>query len=80
MAGTYKIASLSTPKNALNSQEGGISALHVIELSSLQPPKATIPMLVTLLGIVTEVKPLQPEKAPLPMLVTLLGIVTEVKP
>ena len=36
-------------------------------------------MLVTLLGIVTEVKPLQPEKALLPMLVTLLGIVTEVK-
>ena len=37
-------------------------------------------MLVTLLGIVTEVKPLQPQKASLPMLVTLLGIVTEVKP
>ena len=37
-------------------------------------------MLVTLLGIVTEVKPLQPEKAEDPMLVTLLGIVTEVKP
>ncbi len=37
-------------------------------------------MLVTLLGIVTEVKPVQPEKAQFPMLVTLLGIVTEVKP
>ena len=37
-------------------------------------------MLVTLLGIVTEVKPVQPEKALIPMLVTLLGIVTEVKP
>ena len=37
-------------------------------------------MLVTLLGIVTEVKPEQPEKAKFPMLVTLLGIVTEVKP
>ena len=36
-------------------------------------------MLVTLLGIVTEVKPLQPQKASSPMLVTLLGIVTEVK-
>ena len=36
-------------------------------------------MLVTLLGIVTEVKPLQPEKADSPILVTLLGIVTEVK-
>jgi hypothetical protein len=37
-------------------------------------------MLVTLLGIVTEVKPLQYAKAQLPMLVTLLGIVTEVRP
>jgi hypothetical protein len=36
-------------------------------------------MLVTLLGIVTEVKPLQSKKALSPMLVTLLGIVTEVK-
>ena len=36
-------------------------------------------MLVTLLGIVTEVNLEQPEKASLPMLVTLLGIVTEVK-
>ena len=36
-------------------------------------------MLVTLLGIVTEVKPEQPEKTPAPMLFTLLGIVTEVK-
>ena len=33
-------------------------------------------MLVTLLGIVTEVRPLQPEKAHPPMLVTELGIVT----
>ena len=37
-------------------------------------------MLVTLLGIVTEVRPLQPEKAELPILVTLLGIETEVRP
>ena len=37
-------------------------------------------MLVTLLGIVTEVRPEQPENALLPMLVTLLGIVTEVRP
>ena len=32
-------------------------------------------MLVTLLGIVTEVKEEQPEKALYPMLVTLLGII-----
>ena len=36
-------------------------------------------MLVTLLGIVTEVKEEQLQKAYSPMLVTLLGIVTEVK-
>ena len=36
-------------------------------------------MLVTLLGIVTEVKEEQSWKAPSPMLVTLSGIVTEVK-
>ena len=36
-------------------------------------------MLVTLLGIVTEVKEEQPAKALSPMLVTLLGIVTEVR-
>ena len=36
-------------------------------------------MLVTLLGIVTEVKLLQQLKAASPMLVTLLGIVTDVK-
>ena len=36
-------------------------------------------MLVTLLGIVTEVKEEQPAKAELPMPITLLGIVTEVK-
>ena len=36
-------------------------------------------MLVTLLGMVTEVKPEQPEKAYSPMLVTLLGMVMEVK-
>ena len=37
------------------------------------------PMLVTLLGIVTEVRDLQPEKALYPMLVTVLGIVIEVR-
>ena len=37
-------------------------------------------MLVTELGIVTDVKPEQPENAEFPMLMTELGIVTEVKP
>ena len=36
-------------------------------------------MLVTLLGIVTEVRPVQPEKADAPILVTLLGMVMEVR-
>jgi metal-sulfur cluster biosynthetic enzyme len=39
-----------------------------------------MPMLVTELGMVTEVKPLQPSKASTLMLVTELGMVTEVKP
>ena len=37
-------------------------------------------MLVTLLGMVTEVRPVQPRNAEPPMLVTLLGMVTEVRP
>ena len=41
--------------------------------------KALPPILVTLLGMVTEVKEVQPSKAQLPILVTLLGMVTEVK-
>ena len=37
-------------------------------------------MLVTELGMITEVRPLHPEKAYPPMLVTELGMVTEVRP
>ena len=37
-------------------------------------------MLVTELGIVTEVRPEQPENAHTPMLVTELGMVAEVRP
>ena len=55
-------------------------AFHTTEVKLLQPEKAELPMLVTLLGIVTEVKPVQSAKASSSMLVTLLGIVTEVKP
>ena len=44
------------------------------------PLNASLPMLVTLLGIVIEVKLVQPENAPSPMLVTPSGIVIEVKP
>ena len=41
--------------------------------------KAELPILVTLLGMVTEVKEEQPSKAENSILVTLLGMVTEVK-
>ena len=37
-------------------------------------------MLVTELGMVTEVRPVQSENAPLSMLLTELGMVTEVRP
>ena len=51
-----------------------------MSLIPVQPWKALEPILVTLLGIVTEVKPLQEEKASSPIFVTLLGIVIELKP
>jgi hypothetical protein len=41
--------------------------------------KASSSILVTLLGMVTEVKEVQSSKAQYPILVTLLGMVTEVK-
>ena len=42
--------------------------------------KAPTPILVTELGIVTEVRPMHKKKALSPILVTELGIVTEVRP
>ena len=44
----------------------------------MQLENAFCPILVTLLGILTEVKLVQPKNAPFPILVTLLGILTEV--
>ena len=41
--------------------------------------KASLPILVTLLGMVTEVRELQPMKALSPIVVTLFGMVTEVR-
>ena len=55
-------------------------SLYIGVVKLVQPSKAAFPMLVTLLGMVTEVKAVQPEKAELPMLVTLSGIITDVKP
>jgi hypothetical protein len=48
--------------------------------NSLQLEKASSPIDVTLLGIVTEVRPEQPSKALLPMDVTLLGITVPLHP
>ena len=41
----------------------GLSDTTSIAVKPEQKPKAELPMLVTLLGISTEVKPVQPEKA-----------------
>ena len=41
--------------------------------------KVSLPIVVTLLGMVTEVRELQPMKVSLPIVVTLLGMVTEVR-
>ena len=46
----------------------------------MQPEKADDPILVTELGIETEVKPVQPEKADDPISVTELGMFTDVRP
>ena len=54
--------------------------LTTIEARLEQAEKAPLPMLVTLLGIVTDVRPEQPQKALSPMLLTLSGIVTDVSP
>jgi len=49
------------------------------KLNLLQYPKASSPMLVTLLGMEIEVRLEQFQKAELPMLVTLLGMEIEVR-
>ena len=45
----------------------------------MHPVKASLPIVVTLLGMVTEVRELQPLKANCPIVVTLLGMVTEIR-
>ena len=77
-AGTYKGMDLSTLIKTLPPKAGGLSALQVIEVNLRLLSNALSPMLVTLLGIVTDVIWEQPEKAYALMLVTLLGIVNEV--
>ena len=46
----------------------------------MQSANASMPMLVTLFGMVTEVSPVQPDNAPSSMLVIPLGIVMDVSP
>ena len=55
-------------------------ALKFNVVKPLQPLNASLPMEVTLFGMVTEVKPLQPLNASPPMEVTLFPMVTEVNP
>ena len=45
----------------------------------MHPLKASLPIVVTLLGMVTEVRELQYLKAQPPIVVTLLGMVIEVR-
>ena len=47
---------------------------RMTDVNLVQPPKASSPMLVTLLPMVMEVRPLQPSKALFPILVTLSPI------
>ena len=51
----------------------------IIEVRPLQELNALLPMLITLLGMVTDVSLEQPENASYPMVVTLLGMVMEVR-
>ncbi len=55
---------------------GGVLVSHIILVLLLV--KALLPIVVTLLGMVTEVRDLQSSKALPPIFVTLLGMVTEV--
>ena len=57
---------------------GGVFVSHMI-LVIFVLSKALSPIVVTLLGMVTEVRELQPLKAYLSIVVTLLGMVTKVK-
>ena len=54
---------------------GGVLVSHIILAISI---KASLPIVVTLLGMVTEFRELQPLKALPPIFVTLFGKVTEV--
>ena len=57
-----------------------LTAFQLIVVKPVHPEKALSPMLVTELGISTDVKPVHSLKALLPMLLTELPIVKEVKP
>ena len=50
---------VDTAENAYDPNNGATDDILVISVSPLQPSKARLPMLVTELGMVTEVSPLQ---------------------
>ncbi len=56
---------------------GGVLVSHMT--LALLLVKADSPIVVTLLGMVTEVREVQPLKAPSLIVVTLLGMVTEIR-
>ena len=78
--GTYNVALLKV--FLLNVSYPILNGFVISEITVeiFAPANAPSPILVTLLGMVTEVRPEQSANAPPPMLVTLLGMVTEVRP
>ena len=65
------------PPSTFQYRAGGVLVSHII--LALLLVKALLPIVVTLLGMVTEVRELQPLKASPPIVITLLGMVTEVR-
>ena len=65
------------PPSTFQYRAGGVLVSHII--LALLLVKALLPIVVTLLGMVTEVRELQPLKASPPIVVTLLGMFTEVR-
>jgi hypothetical protein len=77
--GIFSIASFGILLKQDEPSEGGIFANEIMLRKLLQMLKASFPIEVTELGIITESKLVQLENAELPIVVTEFGIVTESK-
>ena len=77
--GTFIVASFGILLKQDEPSEGGIFANEIMLCKLLQLLKASFPIEVTELGIITESKLVQLENAELPIAVTESGIVTESK-